>query len=161
MNLRILKKLSKRAAPLLPLLGDDREQFPAEKGENYHGLTIKARKHWERHSCYPGFKGLSDSIQFVTRTGRSMTMYPPNHPLEGTIMVGSMSGYYEPEWEEQCAYTALHDLIYWHFVDVRVGQEEGDVVVLRDELVLTRDLSNPSLIFKAAEELIQQRKTQQ
>ena len=44
MNLRTLKKLSKRAAPLLPLLGDDRKQFPAERWDNYTGLLIMDRK---------------------------------------------------------------------------------------------------------------------
>lgn len=47
-SLRSLKKLSKRAVPLLLLLGDHREQFRAEKGANHTNTPILARKHWER-----------------------------------------------------------------------------------------------------------------
>lgn len=53
MNLRTLKKLFKRAAPWLPLLGDNREQFCAEAHNNYHGCFIGDRKHRERSRCHP------------------------------------------------------------------------------------------------------------
>ena len=42
MNLRTLKKLSKRAARYLPILGDNRQQFPAIGDENYHHAFIGA-----------------------------------------------------------------------------------------------------------------------
>jgi hypothetical protein len=109
-NLRILKKLSKRAAPLLLKLGDEQEQFRAEKGENYHGAAL-----------------------------------PHPHPLKGTMMAGGMSGYYEPEWSEECAWMALREQVYWHFTKYNEKTED---------LEPTRELRLPSQIFRAAEEMI-------
>lgn len=81
MTPKSLKRLSKRAAPLLAPLGDHRQQFRAEKLDNY---------------C-----------------SRSDIEYP----LKGTIMVGDMVGYYEPEWEEDAAWGALCFLVHTHFTD--------------------------------------------
>lgn len=165
MNLRTLKKLSKRAAPLLPLLGDDREQFRAERGDNYHGAFIGDRKHWERGRCHPTYEGRNDwttargaEIVFLTRTGRHIVLGPPSHPRKGTIMVGATSGYYEPEWDEECAYVALEKIVYGHFTCWDVAFLDCDVDELPDTLpLMIRELSSPSLIFAAAADIIKER----
>lgn len=142
MNLRILKKLSKRAAPLLPILGDCREQFPAAKDENYHSTAGHDRKHWHRmRAKYPcDFLG---EIKYRPRDGQDwIVMREPYHPRKGTPMVGAVVGYYEPEWEEETAWDALRRVVYDNFTD---WSEDGWTVL--------RDLSTPSLILRAAEEL--------
>lgn len=149
MNLRTLKKLSKRAAPLLPLLGDTRQQFPAERWDNYTGLVIRARKHWDRSPCHPSYEPWSDrSIKVTTRAGQTIAMSPPSHPLKGTVMVGAVTGYYEPEWDEQTAYEALLSIVRVEFTDW----------IDRDEVPpLTRRLDTPSHVFAAARDLVDQR----
>lgn len=151
MNLRILKKLSKRAAPLLPLLGDRRGQFPAEAHANYHGLLIWARKHWER--CPSVHTDCIRQGEYVTaprsRAGTRypyIKVYPPSHPWAGTVMVGETSGYYEPEWEEETAWEALDGLVRGHFCD---WDENGPTP--------TRRFRNASDIFRAAHEMIRER----
>ncbi len=87
MNLRILKKLSKKAAPLLMHFDHRGELFLAQRGENYHGLVI------ERHPKVKEWSAV--------------------HPLKGTPMVGAMEGYYEPEWSERTAWDELGECIRW------------------------------------------------
>lgn len=164
MNLRTLKKLSKRAAPYLPILGDDREQFRAESYENYHHAFIGDRKHWERRNVRADVQPRNDwttprgkSIVYVTRKGHTVLIEHPSHPRKGTIMVGATTGYYEPEWDEQCAWSALKDIVRNHFTnwdclirdtlaDFDVGPSSGRY--------LTRDLSTVSQIFRAADEMV-------
>lgn len=147
MNLRTLKKLSKRAAPLLLKLGDDREQFRAVKGENYHGGTVRARKHWVRIRCHPSHQECRerDRVVFTSRAGHRISMRPPPHPLQGTIMVGGMSGYFEPEWDEDAAYPALQRIVSWSFFDYDPAS---------DEVIVTRRLRTPHDVFAAADDLI-------
>lgn len=153
MNLRTLKKLSKRAAPLLPLLGDGREQFPSKKHDNYHHEFIGDRKHWDRDRCHPSYEGRNDwqtqrgaEIVVTTREGRRIVMRPPTHPRKGTVMVGAVSGYYEPEWDEQDAWSALNDVVCSHFEE---WSNEGEL------LGLSRDLHTPTQIFSAAAEMVE------
>ena len=155
MNLRTLKKLSKKAAPLLAALGDDREQFRSERWENYHHAFIGSRKHWERSRCYAAFEGRNDwgsprgaDIVFLTRAGFHIVMRPPSHPRKGTVMVGAMCGHYQPEWEEECAWIALDSLVRGHFTDYDLLENED-----YEGGCLTRDLSTPALILLAAREL--------
>ncbi|WP_419827640.1 hypothetical protein [Sphingomonas sp.] len=149
MNLRILKKLSKRAAPLLPLLGDHREQFLSEAGDNYHGLIIHARKHWERCSSVHDERLHGDGEIVLRPRCRAGTRFPyiklhqPYHPWPGTAMIGSMEGYYEPEWSEESAWGALDQFVRFHFCD---WDENGPAP--------TRKLRNPSDVFRAADEMI-------
>lgn len=89
MNLRTLKKLSKRAAPIL-VQHYDLEVFIAERGDNYHGLKIRCPHKRGRFTC--------DC---------------EHHPLKGTPMVGEMSGYYEPEWKEETAWERLNEVVHW------------------------------------------------
>ncbi len=152
MNLRTLKKLSKRAAPLLPLLGDNRQQFKATKAEDHHETFIGDRKHWDRRWCPPSYKRRNDcgiprgaEIVFTTRKGSRVLMHTPWHPRKGTIMVGAISGYYEPEWGEQDAWFALDNIVRSHF---ELYSDEGDF------LGLSRTLKTPKQILAAASEII-------
>lgn len=148
MNLRILKKLSKRAAPLLPLLGDRREQFLSEAGDNYHGMIIRARKHWER--CPSAHADIIREAGIATaprcRAGTQypyVKLYPPSHPWPRTVMVGEVSGYYEPEWDEESAYGALATYVHYHFCD---WDENGGSP--------TRRIRTPRDVFRAAHDII-------
>lgn len=116
MNLRILKKLSKRAAPYLVPLGDTREQFLAEKDENYTATVI-------------------DGDEYA-------------HPRKGTPMIGAISGYYEPEWDEETTWDALKQHVYWHFT-------EYDPTI--SDLVPTRTIKSPTDVFNAADEMLRER----
>lgn len=151
MNLRILKKLSKRAAPLLPLLGDTREQFLSEAGDNYHGMMICARKHWER--CPSIHADCIRQGEIATaprcRTGTRypyIKVYPPHHPWPRTVMVGEVSGYYEPEWDEESAYGALATYVRYHFC---VWDGDGPSPLRR--------IRTPRDVFRAANEIIAER----
>lgn len=146
MNLRTLKKLSKRAAPILPLLGDDREQFKAEPSENYTKTAIMERKHWERSGTVwrdvP--KPRRDEICYRARSGKVIAMRMPSHPRKGTPMVGGVSGYYEPEWDEETAWDALSGMVYAHFTDW--GHVDGPKP--------TRAMRTPSDVFRAAADMV-------
>ena len=115
MNLRILKKLSKRAAPLLAHFQPNGELFLAARDENYIGSTvITERKHWDRmRSVHADCSG-DREIKTPARDGRGWVyMCPPSTPLKGTPMVGGMSDYYEPEWEERTAWEELRECVTW------------------------------------------------
>lgn len=144
MNLRILKKLSARAAPLLPMLGDDRKQFRAAHQDNYTGLDIKVRKHFERMRSTHSEPGQPGSFKRPARDGRGWVYaYPPVHPREGTIMVGATSGYYEPEWDEETAWEALSTFVHNELAD---WNENGPIN--------WPTFRNPGEIFAAAARMI-------
>lgn len=132
MNLRILKKLSKRAAPYLPRLGDIRTQFPSRKGENYHGAEIGAPKHR---------KGAQ----------RQKSLSSTNTPKKGTLMVGALAVGCEPEWDEECCWIALADLVHNHCINwEEITLQNGETIGWRT----TRDLSTVGQIFRAADDLV-------
>jgi hypothetical protein len=147
MNLRILKKLSKRAAPYLVKVGDMRQQFPAEKHDNYTNRIIRDRSCWERGASVHGDVIKEGEIKWLARNpkGRGERvwcyMWPPSHPLKGTPMVGAMSGYYEPEWDEETAWEALREWVWCQCYDFESNRQ-------------TRALKLPSDFFRAADELI-------
>lgn len=158
MNLRTLKKLSKRAAPLLPLLGDTRQQFRAEPNDSYGVPLIRDRKHWDRSTCHPTYQGRNGyrikagaQIVFTTRAGHRVVMSPPMHPRKGTVMVGATSGYYEPEWDEETAYRSLLEIVREHFTEYRHDPETDNV-----ERIPMRSLPSPREVFQAAREIIAQ-----
>ncbi|UGY23843.1 hypothetical protein HU675_0038830 [Bradyrhizobium septentrionale] len=146
MNLRILKKLSARAAPLLPLLGDRRDQFPAERDDACIGIVIRQRKNFERvRSVHAEVYG--DSIKVPARDGKGgwINLSPPGHARKGTIMVGGMDGGEQPEWNERSAWEALCEIVHWGFVDI-------NHVTL--EITPTRELKTPSQVLAAARDMI-------
>jgi hypothetical protein len=159
MNLRILKKLSKRAAPLIALLGDSRKQFPAEKWECYVSIGACDSKHWERShaKCPMDRRG---EIKYRPSKGDDwIVMRRPLHPLKGTIMVGAMSGYYEPEWDEESAWESLCNIVWGHFTSWEdVTDSTGDCEWPTP--TCTRDLSTPKLVFAAAREILADRAAQ-
>ncbi|WEA24044.1 hypothetical protein [Rhizobium binxianense] len=162
MNLRVLKKLSKRAAGYLSKMGDTRQQFPSERGDNYHGWLVTDRKHWDRRRTHLKFEPRNEyrdrrgaEILHRTRSGKPLLISPPTHPRKGTVMVGCTSGYYEPEWDEECAWRALDNLVRGHFTDWEKMEEES----LPFGGALMRDLSTPSLMFKAADEMLRELST--
>lgn len=153
MNLRILKKLSKRAAPLLPLLGDTRKVFHAEKNDSYVSIHGCDRKHWERLSCDHPMPGRGKIIYTPRHGGKQIVMWSPSNPLKGTAMVGAMSGYEEPEWDEQSAWESLCDLVWNHFTTWEdVTDSCGDCEWPTP--TCSRDLSTPKLVFAAAQEML-------
>lgn len=95
MNRRVLKKKSKQAIYFIEKYYRNSVDkiFPAEKGDNYHGLVLRCTCHSKRAS--------------LSKCGHHY------HPLKGTPMTGGMSGYYEPEWYEKTAYEVLQDLVIW------------------------------------------------
>lgn len=155
MNLRILKKLSKRAAPLLPLLQDYREQFKAEKQENYTDAVIKARKHWDRmRTVWTDIPAEKDGRRYfrTRRDGAIVCMSNDYiHPRKGTVMVGSMDRTDSPEWSEQTAWDSLYEIVTWSFMAWNV---DGSGTCWPK-----RDLRTPSDIFKAADDLIREQQT--
>lgn len=152
MNLRILKKLSAQAAPLLPLLGDRREQLRARKEDAYIGIVIMDRKHWDRGRSVDGDCISQSTIKRRAADGRGwIYMRPPSCARKGTIMVGSMSAGEEPEWSEETAWEALDSLVRDFFTDYQ-RLVDDDCCTFGG--ALTRDLSTPSKILRAAREII-------
>jgi hypothetical protein len=89
------------------------------------------RKHWQRLSVNHDGKPWRGNVKFkVKRAERWVVMYPPMSPLKGTVMVGEISRYYEPEWSEQTAWEALQRIVFEHFTD---WTEQGFAVTLRFE----------------------------
>ena len=92
MNLRILKKKSKQAAVILAAHYATQISpiFSSRAGENYHGINVRCAHRRGRVSCGCEY-----------------------HPLKGTPMLGQVSGYYEPEWDEETTYERLGELVAW------------------------------------------------
>jgi hypothetical protein len=151
MNLRTLKKLSKRAAPLLRQLGDERLQFAAGREDSYGAHSfVGDRKHWDRSRCHADYEPRNDwsisageEILSVTRAGHRILMKPPVHPRKGTPMVGATTGYYEPEWNEETAWDALDTIVRHHFMD---WSEDGPTPL--------RVFRRPSEILSAVQEIV-------
>ncbi|MTH94977.1 hypothetical protein [Roseibium sp. RKSG952] len=154
MNLRTLKKLSKRAVPLLHQIGEKRTIFPAEKDENYHGLIIRDMTRLERYGASHA-DVINPQLHVATitpkcRQGTSqpyVKCYLSQHPIKGTPMVGEVSGYYEPEWSEETAYEALLGWVRWNFFEYDPKTEDGR---------FTRSFKHSSDVFRAATELLSQ-----
>lgn len=143
MNLRILKKLSKRAAPLVVALGDSRERFKSEKweGENPYSRQAFERKHWRRcQARYP----IDGDPKYMPRHGKQWIVFrEPSSPLKGTEMFGSMDGYYEPEWGDKPAWAVLTEYVLSETTDWNT-----------EELRATRHFSNPSEILAFARQMV-------
>lgn len=161
MNLRRLKKLSKRAAELLPLLGEKTATFPAERDANYHGTFVSDRKNWDRRRCHPDYQPRNEyrtrraaEIVYTTRAGQRIVIRPPTHPLKGTRMIGGTDGGMQPEWSETDAWSYFDQIVRDRFTNwERVFDQECP-----PDLALTRDLSSARLVLAAAREIIQERR---
>lgn len=155
MNLRILKKLSKRAVPLLHQIGETRTVFPAEKEENYHGMIIRDMTRLERFGSSNTDKMTAHlHVATIAPKCRQGTRHPyvkcylSPHPIKGTPMVGGMSGYYEPEWSEETAYGVLLRWVRNNFFKYDPKTENCR---------FTGSFKNSSDVFRAATELLSQK----
>lgn len=158
MNLRILKKLSKRAVPLLHEIGEKRTIFPAEKEDNFHGLIVRDMARLERigsvHTDVIDRQRHVATLAPKCRQGTArpyVKCYLSQHPLKGTPMVGCVSGYYEPEWSEETAYGALRNWVRWSFFEYDSKADEGRFI---------RSFKRPSDVFRAAAELLSKNQPQ-
>lgn len=158
MNLRILKKLSKRAALLLLQIDDRGEHFRADpdEGTGHIGILIKDRKHWVRgrsvhDDCYS-----ERMIKNPARDGNGWVYMTPDFTMarRGTMMVGGMDGGMQSEWSERSAWEALCELVFWNFVNVYVDSS------MDGRAEPTRPLDTPSQIFKAAADMIAERQAE-
>lgn len=140
MNLRILKKLSKKAAPLIAALQDKRgrgfQHFVGDRGDPGYAATCgHDLKHWDRSPAVHADLLWETSIVVQPRS-RAGTRYPFIHLREpglvwpGTPMVGWMSGYEEPEWEEQDAWAYLREIVYAATTDFRFVDDDMEAVQL-------------------------------
>ena len=99
MNPRILKKLTRKAEPIIVALGLTQHLDRVVSG---HDGDIEThcrvdRKH--RWRCHDG----------------SFSRYFDQLP--GTVGYGAMSGYYEPEWDDNCCWSMLKDHVFECFTD--------------------------------------------
>lgn len=160
MNLRILKKLSKRAAPHMVALGFTNKQFLAERWEDYTESGRHDRKHWERRRARYPMECHSD-IQIKPRQGEGMVILSQQymHPWPGTVMLGWTVGYEEPEWEENDAWTLLRRDVQDHWMEFREIDGAEDESGCPDlEYVCHRKLRNPAEILRALPEVIEARR---
>lgn len=143
MNLRILKKLSKRAAPLLRQLGDTREQFTTggEAGECSWSYCGFERKSYERF--------LGQRRDWLAH-------------MDGIQATGATTGYYEPEWDDEPCWIALRNHVIESFGDWReVPGTEDEGGCPRLEWVRFRRFPNPPAILQAVPELIESRRREE
>lgn len=159
MNLRILKKLSKKALPLLETLWAEKRYrlarpsvFPAVRGECLTNIGRIDLKHHEHRVTYntctwPGQRVYPSPLPGKHRVLDSQYLCP----LKGTPMTGGMVGYEEPEWEEETAWELLRNIL---FVEFRNWDELGPNPPPRTVPRLSRDLSTPRQVFTAANDLI-------
>ncbi len=151
MNLRILKKLSKRAEVLLPRINRNLpEMYKAENSEEcYTSSSGHERKHHERNrALYPTW-GLSGTRYYMPRHGLShVELRQPDCVLKGNVMLGWMDGYEEREWEEDDAWSVLRDSVFNHYTDIIHNTSIDDFGGY--EFRRTRKLNNPAQILKAA-----------
>ncbi|MDO3665317.1 hypothetical protein [Acinetobacter higginsii] len=157
MNLRILKKLSKRVAPLVAeLIKDPEALFKAEKNYNYTNTGRHDRKHLERNHSKHGDLLSHRDIKTKVRNGEGFVLLSQRyiHPWKNTEMVGWTSGYYEPEWEEETTwdYFSVHVFNGIGCYEAIPGTEDEDGYPNFD-WILSRKLNNPSDYLKAFSEL--------
>ena len=129
MNPRILKKLSKRADPIVAQI-TQLERFVTRPGDDIDSSQRVERKYVDRWFGKPNKHGY-----FL--------------PLKGTVGYGQTTGYYEEEWEEDDAYSVLKRIVESYFTDwSSFDFDSGDYPQL------TVRLKWPSDIFKHATDLL-------
>lgn len=150
MNLRILKKLSKRVKPLIYGKSSGLEFFLADSHDNYTNTHGHDRKHWERMQSGNSECFFKKDIKIKTKNGFILMSEQYIHPWKNTEMVGWMSGYEEPEWEEETAWDRFCSNIWYKFNDyVEVDGCNDQDGYPKFEWKSKRKLNNPSDYFKA------------
>lgn len=165
MNLRILKKLSKRAAPHMAALGYSCKQYVAESCDSYTSSSNRHdRKHWVRHRARrPSNLALPGRRHVVPRRGDGIIVLSDGAicPWPGTVMLRWSVGYYEPEWEEGDAWSLLKNTVRSHWGEYREIPCTDGCGGLNGEYVYTRRLRNPSAILRALPEVIEARRQEE
>jgi hypothetical protein len=129
-NLRILKKLSKRASPLVADMCCDHRltHFVVEGRDGDTSVIGHDRKHWNRHrAAYSEPWGRSEVFVLARTAGAHpfICLCEPSTPWDGTPSVGWTSGYYEREWEERTAWEYLLEQVENHTIDwLQVGEDD-------------------------------------
>lgn len=159
MNLRILKKLSKRAAPFLAALGIKDEQFPAERWEDYTDSSGHDRKHRGRNRARYPMAPRDNDIHLTPRRGEGVIVLSETylHPWPGTVMLGWSSGYETPEWEENDAWSILKRHVLDHWTEYREVAVDDESDFPDYALITHRRFRNPSEILRAVPEVIEAR----
>ena len=111
MNPRIFKKLTKKAAVIIDQLGCCNnlhkvvvDVHDVESVETYVKADLKHRDRWFKDKQY-------GRRQFTQ--------------LSGTVGYGCVSGYYEQEWEDSCAWSILRNHIIESFTDWKNFHGDG------------------------------------
>ncbi|CAN7334668.1 hypothetical protein LJR143_001703 [Pseudoxanthomonas sp. LjRoot143] len=164
MNLRILKKLSKRAAPLLlqlekcPYMGT-LDHYPASRGEGCVQSSGFDRKHWDR--CESAHRDLFRQTDILTEPSRRAGLrYPyvklsePDTCWDGTPLVGWSSGYETPEWDERTAWEYLEDLVFGDGMDVVLNPAGNGADVPDHDYIQTLRLPNPAAVLRHARVMV-------
>ena len=157
MNLRILKKLSKRVAPVVAAIVKDQDAFfKADAGDNFTNTGRHDRKHWERTRSVHDDLFFKQDIKTKAFDGNGYICLSRQfiHPWKNTDMIGWMVGYYEPEWEEETVWDYFKGYVFQSFTSYKEIPDTRDEFGTPDiELVLERKLSNPSSYLNAFLEL--------
>ena len=163
MNLRILKKLSKRAAPYLAALGITDKQFLAERWEDYTDSSGHDRKHRERRRARYPMGPLHGDIHLHPRRGEGVIVLSEAylHPWPGTVMLGWNVGYETPEWEENDAWSILERSVLDHWTEYREVGTDDESGFSDYELITHRRFRNPAAVFRALPEVIEARRREQ
>lgn len=153
MNLRILKKLSKRAAPLVAVVIKDKDAlFKADDCENFTNTGRHDRKHWERSRSIHNDLFYKKDIITKAKDGDGFIVLSRQwiHPWKNTDMVGWMVGYWEPEFEEETTWDWLREYVYATFFDCEpIPGTEDESGCPEIKWISRRRLKNPSDYFKA------------
>ena len=136
MNPRIFKKLTKKAALLIDKLGCCKHKHKvvvgvhdAESIETHVKADLKHRDRWYKDKQY----GRCHFTQ-----------------LSGTVGYGCVSGYYEQEWEDSCAWSILRNHVVDSFTDWKDFKGEG----FPDNNCPKKVKANPAGIFRHAKSLL-------
>lgn len=154
MNLRILKKLSKRAVPYLEAL--EYEIFLAVNGGNDVAHIVRDMTRLSRsHAVHGNVINRCKHVAILTPKCREGTKYPflhlryPSSPLKGTPMIGRMCGGEQPEWEEMPAYFELLEIVKGrHF---EYDPDSGATWC-------SRPLRTPAQVFSAADDMMAEKR---
>lgn len=117
---------SGEAAPFRGIIIDDPLRPPprplptlAELKDWSERALAALQKHWPEHIYGEVFLSDGDSshghlIRCECPRRTADFCFRCSSALPGTPMIGAMSGYYEPEWDETTAYGVLQDVVGWN-----------------------------------------------
>jgi len=129
-NLRILKKLSKKAAPLLIELGYDRESIVAEE-EGCVDVVINDQNDWRRLVYWAPLSEPMDTLR------NTMTVWHVDYWGEG---------------DQVTAWCELSTLVFYHYADWESAKHSPDGMPSPE---LTIKLRNPADVLNAARRMVE------